>query len=82
MRTSIVKRGNGQEILLPKLLLESVHLADGEIVDITAENDSIIIKKSDKKRIHRTFEERIANFSGDYVFTEWDTGPPVGNEIW
>ncbi len=82
MRTSIVKRGNSQEITLPKLLLESVHLSDGETVYITAENDSIIIKKADKKRVHRTFEERTANSGGDFVFSEWDTGPPVGNEIW
>jgi len=82
MRTSIVKSWERQGITLPEFLLESVNLKDGESVDITAENGKIVIKKADIKNTHRTFEERTAGFNGDFVFEEWDTGSPVGEEIW
>lgn len=37
-------------------------------------------REQQEKRGHRTFEDRIAGFDGEYVFEEWDTGEPVGKE--
>ena len=36
--------------------------------------------KHPPKRKHRTFEDRVAEFDGEYIFTEWGTGEPVGKE--
>jgi hypothetical protein len=39
---------------------------------------STIQKVAERK--HRTLEERLEGFEGEYVFEEWDTGAPVGRE--
>ena len=51
MQTTIVKWGNSQGVRLPKMLLESANIADNDTVDLIAENDSIIIKKSRSTRL-------------------------------
>jgi len=38
-----------------------------------------IIKGEDT--VHKTLEERLAGFQGEYVFEEWDTDPPVRGEV-
>jgi len=82
MQTPIVKWGNSQGIRLPKYLLNSANLSDSDTVEVIAEKDSLIIKKFKDKRIHKTLKERLEGFDGEYVFKEWDTGAPVGEEIW
>ena len=82
MLTNIVKWGNSQGVRLPKILLESINLTDNDIVEITVENKSIIIKKPVIKKAHLTIQERFEDFEGDYEPIEMDWGDPVGNEIW
>ena len=82
MTTTIVKWGNSRGVRLPKYLLDSVKLTDNDTVEVVTENENIIIKKITVKRPHKTFEERIAGFDGEYVAEEWNTGKPVGNEVW
>lgn len=80
MYTTIQKWGNSQAIRLPKKILEVVNLQENDKVEVIADNDRIIIKPLNKK--HKTFEERIAGYDGDYKCTEWDTGEPKGKEVW
>ncbi len=82
MRTTIVKWGNSQGIRLPKLLLESINLKDDDIVEVTTENNSIIIRKTENKRANRTIQKRFEGFSGVYEPIEVDWGKPAGKEIW
>ncbi|HHV13657.1 MAG TPA: AbrB/MazE/SpoVT family DNA-binding domain-containing protein [Clostridiales bacterium] len=82
MQTTIVKWGNSQGVRHPKFLLDSVNLRDGDIVEVIAENDSIIIRKPQDKRMHKTIQERFKDFGGAYGFGEIDWGKPVGKEIW
>ena len=83
MQTTIVKWGNSQGIRLPKHLLESVNLSDNDTVDVTAEGDIIVIRKAATKRRHRTLKERLEGVdTSNYAGQEWDTGRPVGNEVW
>jgi len=49
--------------------------------DNSAKENQIIIKKSNKKRQHKTLAERLIGFEGDYTGAECDTGAPVGKEI-
>jgi len=81
MQTTITKWGNSQGVRLPKPLLESAHLLEDDIVEVIVKDDSIIIKKTENKRRHRTLKERLAGFDGEYIGQEWDTGPSVGNEV-
>lgn len=80
MYTTIQKWGNSQAIRLPKGLLEVAALHENDKVEIRAGNDCIIIRRANKK--HKTLEERLAGFSGDFKCTEWDTGKPQGKEVW
>ena len=82
MRTTIVKWGNSQGIRLPKLLLESINLKDDDIVEVTTENNSIIIRKTEKKRAYKTIQERFEGFNGVYEAIEVDWVNPAGREIW
>lgn len=81
MRTVIQKWGNSQAIRLPKAVLKMANFVENEPVQIIAKGNRIIIEKADKSR-HKTLKERLAGFDGEYVFQEWDTGSPVGNEVW
>ena len=80
MYTTIQKWGNSHAIRLPKGVLEVAHLRENDQVEIKAENDYILIKRTNKK--HKTLEERLASYKGEYVCTEWDSGKSQGKEIW
>ena len=82
MQTTIVKWGNSRGIRLPKLLLDSVNLSDNDMVEVTAKDSSLIIKKSENKKAYQTIQERFKDFHGDYEPIEVDWGKPVGKEIW
>jgi len=83
MQTTIVKWGNSQGIRLPKFLLDSVNLTDNDTVEVTATDDTIIIKKSESKRKRETIQEIFADYDGGFFQTEEiDWGKPQGNEIW
>ena len=82
MQTTIVKWGNSHGIRLPKHLLESVSISENDTVDITADGNILIIRKAELKRKHRTLKERLEGVdTSKYTGQEWDTGRPVGNEI-
>lgn len=79
--TKLKKWGNSQGILFPKAILKQTQLSVGDSVSIRVQGDEIIIKKETPKRQHRTLRERFASYTGNYVTEEWDTGMPVGDEI-
>ena len=86
MQTAIVKWGNSQGIRIPKAFLQSIQIAENDLVDITLEKEKIVIKKNAKK--HKTTKERLIEFYGpefDKKSTaqkEIDWGDSVGKEIW
>lgn len=83
MQTTIVKWGNSQGIRLPKFLLDSVNLTDNDTVEVTAADDTIIIKKTENKRKRETIQEIFAGYDGGFFQTEeinW--GKSQGNEVW
>jgi len=82
MQTSIVKWGNSQGIRLPKYLLESANLTESDVLEITAQDGSLIIKKMCIERQYKTIQDRFANFHEDYEPVDINWGKPVGKEIW
>lgn len=79
MTTTIQKWGNSQGIRIPKFLIEAVEWHENEQLVMSAENDSIVIRKAEpRKNIIELFE----GYDGDYKPTEIDWGEPVGNEVW
>lgn len=76
-QTQIQSWGNSQAVRLPKVLLESAQLKLNEKVEIHVINGNIVIKKAKPQ----TFKELIAGYEGDLSSEEWDTGKPVGKEV-
>jgi len=87
MQTTIVRWGNSQGIRLPKAFLKNIQVTENDPVDITLENEKIIIKKINTKE-HKTTKQRLIEFYGKEFEqnilpqAEIDWGKPVGNEIW
>jgi len=87
MQTNVVKWGNSHGIRLPKAFLQNIKISENDPVDISLENEKIIIKKIEQKD-HKTIKKRLMDFYGkDYKkYTssqnEIDWGKPVGNEVW
>ena len=83
MLTTIQRWGNSQAVRLPKLVLESLFMQENDAVEITTDNDAIIIKKAKRKRrAKKSLEERFENYTGDYKCSEYNWGKPVGKEVW
>ena len=83
MVTTIQKWGNSQAVRLPKTILESLYLQENDPVEITTDNEAIIIKKARRKRrAVKSLEERFENYAGDYQCVEYDWGKPAGQEVW
>lgn len=87
MQTTIVKWGNSQGIRLPKRLLESVNLANDDMVDVIAENGNIIIKKLENKKTHIPLAQRLKDWNGQpYEVAEedreWLDAESAGEEAW
>ena len=80
MITSIQKWGNSQGIRLPKNILTAAGLSASCAVKIVAEPDRIVIHKIDKRK-HRSLQELFQSYKGETTCEEWDTGTPVGKEI-
>lgn len=79
MQSQVKKWGNSQGLRLSQELLRQVNLAVGDEVDISVEDQKIIIVKS---RRRRSLDELLALMPADYQATEEDFGPPVGLEEW
>jgi len=63
------------------------HLATTEKVKVSANDGTIVLmplEGNEPPRIgrrHLTTKERLKDYDGDYKPTEWDTGEPVGREV-
>ena len=83
MTGTIQKWGNSQGIRIPKTILDGLFLQENDRVEITAESDSIVIRKTTRKRrAKKSLEERFENYTGDYQCVELDWGEAVGREVW
>jgi len=83
MLTSIQKLENAQAVFLPEAILRKLFLQENDQIDITTENDSIIIRKATRKRrAVKSLAERFEGYTCDYQCFEADTGKPVGLEAW
>lgn len=79
MQSQVKKWGNSQGLRLPQELLRQVNLAVGDKVDISVEDQKLVITKS---RRRRSLDELLVLMPDDYQGTEEDFGPPVGREEW
>ena len=63
MQTKVVKWGNSHGIRLPKAFLKSINIVENDPVNVTLDNEKIIIQKVETKK-RKTLEQRLSEFYG------------------
>ena len=80
MRTTIEKWGNNLAISIPDELANAIWLEVGSEVELRVVNGCLKIYPPGSPRY--TLEELVAQITPENRHEEWDTGPPVGKEVW
>ena len=80
MKTKIKKWGNSLALRIPKSFALNANLRQDELVDISIDKERIIITPIGEKEY--SLDELLAGVSEDNLHGEFDTGAPVGKEIW
>lgn len=70
--------GNSRGIRIPKSILDELGIDDSDVLQISVENNAIVLRKSFK---HKTFEERLAEYNNNISVCEYDWDEPQGKEI-
>ncbi|MDR0793674.1 MAG: AbrB/MazE/SpoVT family DNA-binding domain-containing protein [Chitinophagaceae bacterium] len=84
MITTLTNFGDSLGVRFPKSFLKNMPISENDDVEIFVTDDSIIIKRPERKK-HLTTKERIAAFSDTPEFaqlSETDWGKPQGKEVW
>ena len=80
MQTQIKKWGNSLALRIPKLLALDANLKLNKVVDISIDKGSIIVRPISEKEY--SLEKLLEGISKNNLHEEFDTGTPVGKEIW
>jgi antitoxin MazE len=78
MNATISRWGNSNAVRLPKALTDALKLYENDAVQINIEGNAIVIRKRRPASLLELFE----GYDGEYKSKEWDTGAPVGRELW
>ena len=70
--------GNSQGIRIPKNVLEKMQLKISDVLDLEIKDDTIVLRK---QFVHKSFEERLADYNGEISVCDFDWGEPAGREI-
>ena len=80
MQTKIKKWGNSLALRIPKSFALNAKLRQDDLVDISIDKERIIITPIGEKEY--SLDELLAGVSENNLHGEFDTGVPVGKEIW
>lgn len=79
MPIKIAKWGNSLGIRIPKQIVEQIQLAEGMELEITTEEDRLILTPKTKQY---SLLELLDGMNEDHLHHEVDWGEPVGKEQW
>jgi len=80
MQTKIKKWGNSLALRIPKLFALDANLKLNKLVDLSIDKDSIIIRPIGEKEY--SLRKLLKGVTKNNLHGEFDTGAPVGKEIW
>jgi antitoxin MazE len=80
MQTKIKKWGNSLALRIPKSFALNANLRQDELVDLSIDKEKIIITPVGEKEY--SLDELLEGVSEGNLHGEFDTGVPVGKEIW
>ena len=78
MEAVVKKWGNSLGIRIPNLIARQLALKDGSHIDIDDNGEKILITPIKKNRL----SEMLSKITEQNLHAEFDTGEPVGKEIW
>ncbi len=82
MVTKVQKWGNSQGLRVSKEILEKVHIAVGDTVDVSIQKGSIFIQPVKQLRGRYCLKDLITHMPKDYKRGKEDWGKPMGKEVW
>jgi antitoxin MazE len=82
VRTEFQKWGNSLALRVPSVFAKEIGAAEGQAVDMTVENGALVVKVTTRKRRRYQLEHLIAEINEENRHSEFNWGPPVGNEVW
>ena len=77
--TQISKWGNSLGLRLPKSVTREAQLDEGDTVDVSVNNGTIVIRPS---RPRYSLDELVRRITAKNRHGETDWGDPVGDEVW
>ncbi len=80
MQTQIKKWGNSLALRIPKLFALDANLKINKMVDMSIDKGNIIITPIDEKEY--SLKKLLEGVTKNNLHKEFDTGAPVGKEIW
>ena len=80
MQTKITKWGNSLALRIPKSFALNANLKQNELVDLSIEKEKIIITLINEKEY--SLKDLLDGVTENNLHEEFDTGEPVGKEIW
>ena len=80
MQTQIKKWGNSLALRIPKSFALHANLRQNELVDLSIDKERIVITPIGGKEY--SLDELLEHVNESNLHEEFDTGAPVGKEIW
>ena len=77
MKTQICRWGNSLAVRIPQAYAEQLGLQQGTSVEIAADRDALVLRRSP-----HSLHQLLAEVTPDNLHGEADFGPPVGREAW
>ena len=81
MQTKLETWGSDLGVRIPKELLDSAQIKEGETLEIAVREGSLVITKAAGPH-RKSLGELFAGYSEEYTCAEIDWGRPEGKEIW
>lgn len=77
--TQLSKWGNSLGVRLPKSVAREAQLGEGDTVQVSADNGTIVIRPS---RPRYSLDELVRRITPKNRHRECDWGEPLGDEVW
>ncbi|HZL34305.1 MAG TPA: AbrB/MazE/SpoVT family DNA-binding domain-containing protein [Tepidisphaeraceae bacterium] len=84
MTVVVKKLGGSVAVMIPKGMARELELAEGTLLSILANSESIVLRKQEK-RARRRLSKIVADINPESYKRrgrEWSNDGPVGKEIW
>ncbi len=82
MVTRVQKWGNSQGLRVSKEILEKVHIAIGDMVDIRVQKDCILIQPVHQVRGKYSLRDLVRQMPKGYKPGREAWSEPIGKEVW